>query len=48
MKEYPKPKLFKPTPDEERRVAEKLAKHFSSDKILVTKAGEKIQGSKSI
>ncbi|TCL62501.1 hypothetical protein EV196_11343 [Mariniflexile fucanivorans] len=46
MKKYPSPKPFDPSAEDQKRVAEKLAKHFSPDKVLVTKAGEKVQGTK--
>lgn len=45
-KEYPTPKLFKPTREQEQRVAQKLAKHLSKDKVVVTKTGQKIRGLK--
>lgn len=44
---YPKPKLFKPSPEDQKGVALKLAKHFPSDKVLVTQSGDKVSGTRN-
>jgi len=48
MKQHQTPKLFQPTPEEEKRVALQLAKLFSPDKVIVTKSGEKIRGTRKL
>jgi len=43
---YPKPKLFNPSPEEQKKAAKKVAKYLSPDKVLITQAGDKIRGEK--
>lgn len=46
MKKYPTPKLFKPSAEDMKRVAEKLSVHFSNNKVIVTQDGQKVRGKK--
>lgn len=48
MKEYPypKPKRFKPSPEDQLRIVHKVAKLFSPNKVLLTKTGDKVRGTK--
>lgn len=41
---YPTPKLFKPSAEDMKRVAEKLAGHFPDNKVVSTQDGQKIRG----
>lgn len=43
---YATPKLFNPTPEEQKAAALEAAKLFSPDKVLVTKAGDRVRGTR--
>ena len=44
MKKYPIPKVFNPTPEEEKEIAIEIAKLLSPNKVIITKSGGKIRG----
>lgn len=48
MKQYPTPKRFNPTLEEQKAAAIKVAKLFSPDKVIVTKSGERIRGTRKL
>lgn len=46
MKKYPTPKPFNPTPEQQKEAAIEAAKLFSPNKVLITKSGEHIRGTR--
>ena len=42
-----KPTLFNPPAEQQKEAALKLAMFLSPDKVLITKAGDKIRGTKT-
>lgn len=41
---YPTPKLFKPTAEDMKRIAEELANHFPDSKVISTQDGQRVRG----
>lgn len=46
MKKYPTPKLFDPTSEQQKEAAIEAAKLFSPNRVLITKSGERIRGTR--
>lgn len=44
MKKYPKPKLFKPTLEDQKRVASKIAKQLPKNKAVGLTDGSQVRG----
>ncbi|MEO0901982.1 MAG: hypothetical protein AAFY00_08135 [Bacteroidota bacterium] len=45
-KKYPRPKLAKRSPEDMKRIAEKVAESFPDNKVIVTGDGQRIRGKK--
>jgi len=48
MKQKQTPKVFNPTQEEEKIVALKIAKLLSPDKVVITRSGEKVRGTRKL